>query len=137
MRTITRRWSDTSTWMPRCCCSQSAAANPVSPRPVTSNVTWVGSSASGLGHEVQPGQFLDGGSQAVSVVDRASQQLLAVALELAAGCVDGRQQERRGAGGLLELEDQLEALGVDAVALDAEDRGLREAVERLVHAADR
>src|SRR3954454_11076023 len=66
----------------------------------------------------------------------ARRGLLAVALELPARGVDGRDQQRRRARGLLELEDQLEPGGVDAVALDAEHRGLPEAVERLVHAAD-
>ena len=62
---------------------------------------------------------------------------LAVALELAARAVDGGQQERRGAGRFLQIEAEAQPLAVDSLAADAQDRGLAEAAERLVDAADR
>jgi hypothetical protein len=42
----------------------------------------------------RPGSRLDRGAQPVREVDRAAEQALTVALELAAGGVDRRQQQR-------------------------------------------
>jgi len=57
-------------------------------------------------------------AQQVGGLDRAVEQLRPFAYELAAGPVDARQQQRGGAGGFLELETELQPLGVDPVGAD-------------------
>src|SRR3954447_21336262 len=69
--------------------------------------------------------------------DGSLQQLVPVAAELPPSTVDAGEQQRRSAGGLLELEAQLKTLSVDAVGADREHGRLPHPGQALVNRADR
>src|SRR4051794_33383830 len=144
MSSMIRRWSASSTWM------RWVLAQPVRRREAgeaeaddidrdMSGVEGEGAGTAGdaLGQQVESRDQLDGLAQQQRPVDRRHQELLAFTLELAPGGVDRADQQGRGAGRLLELEDELQAFRIDPVVLEAEDRGLPEPVQGLVDAADR
>jgi hypothetical protein len=91
-----------------------------------------------LGDDVQLGDLeVEAAAKVAGGRDRPVEQLLAVADELPPRAVDARQQHGRRARGLLELEAQLQALAVDALAADRQHRRLPQAGEGLLDAADR
>src|SRR5205085_11335849 len=67
---------------------------------------------------------------------RPVQELCPFAYELSARSVDARQEQRRGACRFLQLEAELEALDIDPVGSDRQNRGLGKTRERFVDRAD-
>jgi hypothetical protein len=72
----------------------------------------------------------------LGAVDGALEQCLAVAHELSPRAVDAREQEHRGARGLLDVVAQLQPLEVDPIGSDGYDGRLAQPRQRLVHRPD-